>query len=322
MSGTIFVTGVAGFIGSHVAYALLQRGYRVLGVDAEVGHPALIRSRLARLEAHKAFQYVTLDITNQAALEELFKASPSIEIILHFAARAGVRQSKLNPYPYIDANIAGHVSLLEACRALQKVRHIIYASSSAVYGSSISLPFTEKQPIGRPESFYAATKHMNELTAQTYAHLYGFPLTGLRFFTVYGPYGRPDMAYYHFARDIRDAQPVSLWSNDGLSRDFTYIDDVVTAILNLIPLPPEEGTGHIFNVGYGEARKVAELVALLEESLGKSAQLQLSAKPKEDVLQTWADNTALREYCSWQPKVVLEEGIAHFAHWFQRNSPI
>ncbi|MCX5616362.1 SDR family NAD(P)-dependent oxidoreductase, partial [Bombella sp. TMW 2.2559] len=268
MPRTVFVTGVAGFIGFHMARALLARGWTVVGLDSEQSAPEMVSLRLASLQGQPQFHYVRGNVRDQALLTALFAEHPDIDTVLHLAARAGVRQSRLNPHAYIEDNIEGQVSLLEACRSLSQLRHILYASSSAVYGPSAPLPFSEAVPVGEQASFYATTKRMNELTAQTYSHLYGFAQTGMRFFTVYGPLGRPDMACYGFARAIRDGRPLTLWDADGLARDFTYIDDVTEAILQLMDAPAGAGDSRLFNIGYGQPRSVGDLVRCLEGSLG------------------------------------------------------
>lgn len=321
-SRVAFITGVAGFIGSYVARALCTQGWSVLGIDTEQSAPALASLRLASLRGMARFQYVKMDVCDQDALTTLLAKHTEIDTVLHFAARAGVRQSRLNPHAYIKDNIAGQVSLLEACRVLPHLRHNLYASSSSVYGPATPLPFSESVPLEGQASFYAATKRMNELTAQTYSHLYGFAQTGLRFFTVYGPMGRPDMACYGFARAIRDGIPLTLWDEADLARDFTYIDDVVEAILLLIDTPPQRGTSRVFNVGYGQPRPVAELIKGLEVALGQKAIVQRAPKPSEDVLKTWADTTLLQQTIPWRARTSLEDGVQSFGAWFMQNSPL
>lgn len=316
VSRTVFITGVAGFIGSYVARALLECGWNVLGIDSEQSAPEMASLRLAPLHEFSGFYYVRGNIRDQVLLADLFAAHPAIDTVLHLAARAGVRQSRLNPHAYIKDNIEGQVTLLEACRSLSGLKHVLYASSSAVYGPSAPLPFSESVPVGGQASFYATTKRMNELTAQTYSHLYGFAHTGLRFFTVYGPLGRPDMACYGFARAIWNESPLTLWDADGLARDFTYIGDVVAAIIGLIEHPAEEGESRLYNIGYGQPRSVGDLVRCLETSLGKKAIIHRAPKPAEDMLQTWADTAALRKAIPWRPQVTLEEGVERFARWF------
>ncbi len=316
VSRTVFITGVAGFIGSHTARALLAQGWTVVGIDSEQSAPEMVSLRLASLRGQPGFHYTKASVCDRGVLANLFAAHSDIDVALHLAARAGVRQSRLNPYAYIEDNITGQVSLLEACRSLPQLRHILYASSSAVYGESATLPFAEAEAVGAQASFYATTKRMNELTAQTYSHLYGFAHTGMRFFTVYGPQGRPDMACYGFARAIHDGTPLTLWDAEGLARDFTYIDDVVEAILHLMKAPPKAGESRLFNIGYGQPRSVGDLVRCLETSLQKKAIIQKAPKPDEDVLRTWADTTALQKTIPWAPKVPLEEGVKRFVQWF------
>lgn len=316
VSRTVFITGVAGFIGSHMARALLAQGWTVVGIDNEQSTPEMVPLRLASLCGLLRFHYTRANLCNRDVLADLFAAHPDIDVVLHLAARAGVRQSRLNPYAYIEDNIKGQVSLLEACRSLPQLRHILYASSSAVYGPSATLPFSEEAAIGAQASFYATTKRMNELTAQTYSHLYGFAQTGMRFFTVYGPEGRPDMACYGFAKAIHDGTPLTLWDAEGLARDFTYIDDVVAAILHLMETPPAVGESRLFNIGYGEPRSVGDLIRCLETVLKKKAIVQKAPKPAEDMLRTWADTTALKKTIPWAPQIPLEEGIRRFGQWF------
>lgn len=299
-----------------MARAFLDSGWKVVGLDSEQAAPELSSRRLALLRGRPGFHYVRGNVGDRGLLDRLFAEHPDMDTVLHLAARAGVRQSRLMPHAYITDNIAGHVTLLEACRSLLQLRQILYASSSAVYGPSAPLPFSESVPVGGQASFYATTKRMNELTAQTYAHLYGFAQTGLRFFTVYGPWGRPDMACHGFARAIWDGKPITLWDADGLARDFTYIDDVVSAILMLAEVPAGAGENRIFNIGYGKPRSVGDLVRCLERSLGKTARIRKAAKPAEDMLKTWADTTALRKVIAWQPATDLEEGVRRFADWF------
>lgn len=320
-SRAAFITGVAGFIGSHVAKALLARGWSVLGIDTEQAALSLVPLRLTSLQEEEKFHYIKMDVCDQEALTAVLAEHKNIDVVLHFAARAGVRQSRINPHAYIKDNIEGQVSLLEACRILPHLRHILYASSSSVYGPSTPLPFSEAARVEGQASFYATTKRMNELTAHTYSHLYGFTQTALRFFTVYGPLGRPDMACYKFARAIRDGTPLTLWEEVGLARDFTYIDDVVEAILLLMEAPLEEGTNRTFNIGYGKPRYVVDLVRGLERALEQDALIHKAPKPVEDVLTTWADTALLRQQTAWIPRISLEEGVERFGRWFTQNSP-
>ena len=317
---TVLVTGAAGFIGHHVALALLGAGERVVGLDNLNAYydPALKRARCARLSGRPGYRFVEADIADREAMATLFAVEPGITRIVHLAAQAGVRHSMIDPYAYVQANVLGHVILLEEARRLERLRHLVFASSSSVYGLNDSLPFREADRTDRPNSLYAATKRSGELISHAYGHLYGIPQTGLRFFTVYGPWGRPDMAYYGFARAIAEGRPVTLYEGEGLSRDFTYIDDVVDGVLRVLELPPDPVVERvrILNLGNRRSERVSCLIGLLERALGRQAEVRIVPLPAADLMATWASVEAAQELAGWLPRTPLEIGISHFVSWF------
>jgi UDP-glucuronate 4-epimerase len=313
---SILVTGAAGFIGYHAAAALLARGERVTGVDClndyyDVG---LKRARLARLEG-QGFRFVHADIADRDAMFGL--ADEDITHVLHLAAQAGVRYSMVDPYAYVTSNVMGQVVMLEFCRRLPRLAHFTYASSSSVYGLNRDLPFEEGARVDTPSSLYAATKRAGELISHAYRHLYQVPQTGLRFFTVYGPWGRPDMAYYGFARAIMAGEPVTLYAGGTLKRDFTYIDDIVAGVLGALDRPPAADEGaRVLNIGNNRSETVNRLVELLERSLGRRAVIQEVPQPAADVSETWANVDAIGALTGFAPATPLEVGIPRFARWF------
>ncbi len=318
---TVLMTGGAGFIGHHVTLALLDAGEQVIGLDNlnDYYDPALKRARCERLSGRPGYRFVEADIADRDAMAVLFAAEPYITRIVHLAAQAGVRHSMIDPYVYVQANVLGHVTLLEAARRLDRLRHLVFASSSSVYGLNDSLPFREADRTDRPNSLYAATKRSGELISHAYGHLYGIPQTGLRFFTVYGPWGRPDMAYYGFARAITEGRPVTLYEGDGLSRDFTFIDDVVDGVLRVLELPPdpEAERVRILNLGNRRSERVSHLVELLEQALGRRAEIRIVPRPAADLMATWASVDAAQELTGWQPRTALDVGIPQFVSWFR-----
>ena len=316
----ILVTGCAGFIGMHTARALLERGEQVLGVDDLNGYydPGLKRARLARLTPDPAFTWQQLDITDHAAMRDLAAAHPAIDRIVHLAAQPGVRHSLVDPFIYVTTNVMGHLVVLETARLLPKLRHFVYASSSSVYGGNDLMPFTETDNVSRPVSLYAATKRSAELISETYRHLHGLPQTGLRFFTVYGPWGRPDMAVYGFTRAIHTGQPITLYEGDGLARDFTFIDDIVSGILGTLDRPPDpHGPARILNIGNERPEPVAKLVSLLELELNRQAVIERVPRPSTDVEATFASIDAIRTLTGYQPQTTLEEGVSRFVAWWR-----
>ncbi|MDG6095655.1 NAD-dependent epimerase/dehydratase family protein [Acetobacter sp. AN02] len=316
---TILVTGVAGFIGAQVAEALLARGEQVTGVDNLNAYysPALKAARLSRLENHSGFSFRKLDLASPGALDDI--ADPAdITHILHFAAQAGVRFSMDAPRAFIQSNLTGHLEVLEYARRLPALKHLVYASSSSVYGRNTDMPFRETDRTDLPGSFYAVTKRSAELMSESHAHLYGLPQTGLRFFTVYGPWGRPDMACFRFAEAIADRRPVPLYSGEGLQRDFTYIADVVQAVLGVMDQIPAVHQARVLNVGYGKPALVSRFLELLGQELGEEPLVELRERPAADVIATWASTEALRTLTGWTPETGPEAGIAQFVKWFRQ----
>ncbi|WP_298285146.1 NAD-dependent epimerase/dehydratase family protein [Acidocella sp.] len=311
----VLLTGAAGFIGFHTARALLARGYEVVGVD-DLNTYYDVRLKTARRgELGAGFSFYRLDIADHAALARLAEGAA---LIVHVAAQAGVRYSLENPFAYAASNLTGHLSVLEVARHSPTVRHVVYASSSSVYGSGSVLPYSEAERADRPSSLYAATKRADELMSASYTHLFGLKQTGLRFFTVYGPWGRPDMAYFGFAEAIMAGKPVTLYENGTLKRDFTYVDDIVAGILGVIDHPPGDELAHrVFNIGNNRAELVGELVALLERELGKSAVTVSLPKPQADPVETCADVSALNALCGYVPSTRLDEGIPRFVEWYK-----
>jgi UDP-glucuronate 4-epimerase len=315
----VLVTGAAGFIGYHVAEALLARGERVVGVDNLNGYydVRLKQARLARLEGKPGFAFHRADVADREAIHGLVAGDASIDAIVHLAAQAGVRHSLVDPYAYVQSNVMGHLVMLEAARLLPRLRHLVYASSSSVYGANRSLPFREADRVETPLSVYAATKLADEMLSYTYAHLHGLPQTGLRFFTVYGPWGRPDMAYYSFAKAIVAGEPITLYQGGALRRDFTYIDDIVAGVVGCLDRPPD-GTPplRVLNIGNNCSEQVSTLVRLLEAALGRQAIVREAARPLSDVEETFASVEAIGALTGFAPRTSLEEGIPRFAAWF------
>ena len=316
----VLVTGAAGFIGFHVCQALLRQGRAVVGVDNLNTYydPALKRARLAQLEGVAGFSFAPVDIADRSAMMALAADRPDIDEIVHLAAQAGVRHSLVDPYAYVTANVMGHVTVLEMARLLPALRHLVYASSSSVYGGNTKLPFAETDRVDTPVSLYAATKRADELISHAYAHLHGLPQTGLRFFTVYGPWGRPDMAYYSFAEAIMSGRPITLFDGGTLRRDFTYIDDIVDGILRCLADAPA-GTGlpaRVMNIGNNTSEDVARLVSLLEQSLGRRAVIHTAPRPATEVGETCADLGRIEAAVGFVPHTKLDQGIPRFAAWF------
>ena len=313
----VLLTGAAGFIGYHVAEALLSRGALVAGVDDLNPYydVRLKHARLDRLGAHDGFRFHRVDIADHAALRAV---GDDWDVIVHLAAQAGVRYSIDNPFAYAAANLVGHLSVLEVARHALRLKHLVYASSSSVYGAGTPLPYAETARADRPQSLYAATKRADELMSAAYAHLYGIRQTGLRFFTVYGPWGRPDMAYFGFAEAIMAGRPITLYEAGTLKRDFTYIDDIVEGVMGVIEhAPAEVGAHRIFNIGNHRAEFVRDLVQLLEEELGRKAVIVDASRPPADPVETCADLSALAELTGFAPKTNLNQGIKKFVSWYR-----
>lgn len=315
------VTGAAGFIGMHVAEALLRRGEFVVGVDNLNSYydPQLKHDRLARLQRDARFRFECLDMADREGMQTLL-ANGGFGRVVHLAAQAGVRQSISDPHAYADSNLEGFLNILEGCRRAQ-VQRLVYASSSSVYGGSTKLPFSEDDPVDHPVSLYAATKKANELMAHAYSHLYRIPAVGLRFFTVYGPWGRPDMAYYLFTRAILEGKPIDVFNHGRMQRDFTYIDDVVEAVVQLLDRGPVVAAGaaphEVFNVGNHEPVELAEFVATIERALGRKATICNLPMQPGDVPVTFADNRRLRDAVGFTPSTPLAAGIERFVDWYR-----
>ena len=320
----ILVTGAAGFIGSHVCLHLLQRGDEVIGVDDlnDYYDPSLKEARLARLAGHDGFSFVKGDIALPGVLEAAGHGR-AIAKVVHLAAQAGVRYSLENPRAYFRSNVSGHLEVLEFCRAIGTIEHLVYASSSSVYGGNRKVPFSEDDRVDHPVSLYAATKRADELMSHAYAHLYGVPQTGLRYFTVYGPWGRPDMAYWMFTKAILERRPIRVFNHGDLWRDFTYIDDVVRATMNVLDRPPggAEPNHRIYNIGHNNPEHLGRFIELLEELLGVKAIRQYEPMQPGDVEQTFADITRLHDDFGFSPAVPLADGLKRFVDWYRAFVP-
>jgi UDP-glucuronate 4-epimerase len=317
----VLLTGCAGFIGYHVSEALLARGDVVVGVDSlnDYYEVRLKQDRLDRLRAHAGFEFHHLDVSDKEAVERLVTDHGDITGIVHLAAQAGVRHSLVDPYAYVQANVMGHLVVLEAARLLPGLRHLVYASTSSVYGANTKMPFRETDRVDAPVSLYAATKRADELMSHAYAHLFGLPQTGLRFFTVYGPWGRPDMAYFSFARAIVAGEPITLYDEGRLRRDFTYIDDIVAGVVGSLDRPPEDPhVPRLLNIGNHRVEEVRELVRLLEKSLGRKAIIRSAPRPSVDVEATYASVEAIGTLTGFAPTTPLSLGIPRFVAWFER----
>ncbi len=321
VSGAVLVTGVAGFIGMHVAEALLARETHVIGLDNLNPYydVRLKEARLGRLSGRTGFSFHQMDISDHDALLGLVaRQNKDIGAIIHLAAQAGVRYSLIDPFAYAQSNLLGHLAVLEAARRLDGLRHLVYASSSSVYGANRRLPFAETDRVDAPVSLYAATKRADELMSHAYTHLFGLPQTGLRFFTVYGPWGRPDMAYYSFARAIAAGEPITVYDGGRLKRDFTYIDDIVAGILGCLAAPPTgKAPQRVLDIGNHRSEEVGTLIGLLEQALGRRAIVRDAPRPETDVEETCADVDAITALTGYAPSTRLSEGVPRFAAWFR-----
>ena len=308
----VLVTGAAGFIGMHCVQRLLARGDKVIGIDSLSDYypVKLKRDRLKQLK-HRNFAFEKVDISKEKSLSAVFKGKP--DAVLHLAAQAGVRYSLENPAAYVQANLVGFANLLECCRRWPP-RHLVFASSSSVYGANTKLPWSETDNVDHPVSFYAATKKSNELMAHVYSHLYKLPATGLRYFTVYGPWGRPDMSPVLFARAIMEGKPIPVFNRGDMQRDFTYIDDIVTGTLRVLDRP---AAYTIYNIGNHTPVALIDYIAALERALGKKAKLQMKPMQPGDVKATYADTRALRKAVGFAPSTPLQAGLQRFAAWFR-----
>ncbi|MFL6798039.1 MAG: NAD-dependent epimerase [Xanthobacteraceae bacterium] len=332
MRDTVLVTGAAGFIGMHVARRLAAAGRAVVGIDNMNAYydPRLKQARLDELARSPTFRFIRLDIADRIAMGELFAAHGFADVV-HLAAQAGVRHSLVEPHAYADANLTGFLNILEGCRH-NGCRHLVYASSSSVYGANRRVPSRINDNVAHPLSLYGATKKANELMAHAYSHLFGLPATGLRFFTVYGPWGRPDMAMWLFAEAIGQGRPIKLFNHGHMRRDFTYIDDAVEAVLRLLSRPaapneawsgeaPDAGSSsapwRLYNIGNSRPVDVTRVVELLERALGKTATRELLPMQPGDVLETCADTQELERAVGFSPHTPIEEGIARFVDWLK-----
>ncbi|MCE5393517.1 MAG: NAD-dependent epimerase [Acidithiobacillus sp.] len=329
MNARVLVTGAAGFIGFHLSRRLLADGYTVHGIDNLNGYydPGLKRSRLSQLEGHPAFTFQRLDLADREGVAVLFDRWP-FDMVIHLAAQAGVRHSLRAPHDYADSNLLGFLNILEGCRK-QQVSHLLFASSSSVYGANSRLPYSVHDPVDHPVSLYAASKRAGELMAHSYAHLYRIPSTGLRFFTVYGPWGRPDMAYFSFTQKILAGKKIPVFNHGQMRRDFTYIDDIVEAVVRLLPhapqgqnLWPEDPASsaapfRIFNIGNHQPVALMDFIQILEQVLQKKADLELLPMQDGDVLATYADVQELQELVDFAPRTDLAEGLSAFVDWYR-----
>lgn len=328
----ILVTGAAGFIGYALALRLLERGDTVHGIDNlnDYYDVALKKARLERLSTREKFSFERLDIADRGAMESLF-ARRKFGAVMNLAAQAGVRYSIENPEPYIQSNIVGFCHILEGCRH-SGVGHLVFASSSSVYGANTRLPFSEHDNIDHPISLYAATKKANELMAHTYAHLYGLPATGLRFFTVYGPWGRPDMALFKFTKSILGGKPIQVYNNGNMVRDFTYVDDIVEGVIRVIDRPAQPDPAwngaapdparsrapyRIYNIGNNKPVQLMRYIEVLEQCLGKKARFEMLPMQPGDVPATMADVSALQADIGYRPGTTVEEGVPRFVEWYR-----
>ena len=327
----VLVTGAAGFIGMHCIERLLARGDHVVGIDNlnDYYDVALKESRLSRIADHAAFRFHRVSIEDKEAMAGIF-AEEKPDRVIHLAAQAGVRYSLENPHAYIDANLQGFMNILEGCRH-NDVAHLAYASSSSVYGGNAQMPFSEHHSVDHPVSLYAATKKANELMAHTYSHLYGLPTTGLRFFTVYGPWGRPDMALFLFTDAIRNGRPIDIFNQGAMVRDFTYIDDIVEGVIRVLdktatpdpdfdPMNPDPGTStapfRVFNIGNGNPTPLMDYIGALEDALGMTAEKNMMSMQPGDVPATSADTSELRDWVGFAPNTDVRDGVQRFVDWY------
>jgi len=316
---SILVTGAAGFIGFHVSQALLEKGEEVIGVDNlnDYYEVSLKKARLKQLKSKEAFIFHNVDISNR---REMMKISSDhwqeVTHVVHLAAQAGVRYSLENPFAYADSNLNGQLVMLEICRNLPKLQHLVYASSSSIYGGNTKLPFSIGDRTDTPVSLYAATKKAGELMAYSYSHLYGIPATGLRFFTVYGPWGRPDMAYFSFTKAIFEDQPIRVFNSGDMKRDFTYIDDIVAGVVACMRKKPQEHK--VYNLGNNRSEKLMDMIAILEQAVGKKAELKMEKMQPGDVKETFANISESQQAFDFSPKTTIQEGLPKFVNWYKQ----
>jgi UDP-glucuronate 4-epimerase len=318
---TVLVTGAAGFIGYHVAEALLARGERVIGVDIlnDYYDVNLKNARRDRLKRHSGFKFVKIDICDKKAMFDLAAANSEITTIIHLAAQAGVRYSLQNPFAYIESNVIGHLVMLEMCRRMEGLKHFVYASSSSVYGGNTKMPFSVDDPTDTPVSIYAATKKADELMSHSYSHLFAIPATGLRFFTVYGPWGRPDMAAYIFLDALFSGKTIPVFNHGEMMRDFTYVDDIVKGVLAVADGPPSgDGAPHmVYNIGNNRSEPLMRFIGLIEKAAGRKAEIDFQPMQPGDVPATYADISAIQNDFGFEPSTTIDEGIPRFVEWYR-----
>lgn len=321
----ILITGVAGFIGYHLAQRLLTDGEQVYGIDNlnDYYDVSLKKARLEQLLPRSGFTFQYLDISDRAAMANLFQ-NQQFDRVVHLAAQAGVRYSLQNPHAYVDSNLVGFTNILEGCRQA-KIQHLVFASSSSVYGSNTKVPFSVEDNVDRPISLYAATKKANELMAHSYSHLYNLPMTGLRFFTVYGAWGRPDMAYFKFVKAIAEDKPIEVYNFGKMQRDFTYIDDVIEGVVRVMYKVPQHSDTQapykLYNIGNHSPVELLEFIKSIEQAMGKSAKKNFLPMQPGDVLSTYADVDELIKDVDFQPTTPIQEGIAKFVRWYKEYYP-
>jgi UDP-glucuronate 4-epimerase len=320
---TVLITGAAGFIGFHLAQALLARGERVVGLDNVNNYydVRLKEARLAELAKHKAFRFEKRDIAAPGAVAELLAGADGIDRVVHLAAQAGVRYSLTNPQAYIEANIVGHFNVLEACRRQPGLKHLVYASSSSVYGGNKKLPFSVDDKVDRPVSLYAATKAADELMSHCYSHLYGLPATGLRFFTVYGPWGRPDMSAFIFTKAILEGKPIKVFNHGDMRRDFTFVDDIVAGVIAALDRPPGsngEAPHRRYNLGNHRSEQLLRFIELIERATNRKAIIEFDEMQPGDVKETYADIEAATRDLGFHPRTSIDEGLPRFVDWYRK----
>jgi UDP-glucuronate 4-epimerase len=317
---TVLVTGAAGFIGYHTCKVLLDAGRPVIGIDNLNNYyeVSLKQARLSVLQEIKGFTFIKADISDQDAMASVVSANPSISEVVHLAAQAGVRYSLIDPFAYLRANVEGHLVLMESVRELKNLKHFVYASSSSVYGNSQKLPLAVGDPTDSPQSLYGATKKTMELFSHSYGQLYGLPQTGLRFFTVYGPWGRPDMAPMIFSRKILAGEAIDVFNNGKMARDFTYVEDIVAGVIGCLANPPKNDViNPIYNIGNNNAESLMRFIEILEDALGIKAEINFMPMQPGDVKETYADIEATRRDFGFEPKTALDEGILKFVEWYR-----
>jgi UDP-glucuronate 4-epimerase len=320
---TVLVTGAAGFIGYHLSEALVARGERVVGLDNVNAYydVRLKEARLEQLQRHKAFRFEKRDIAAPGAVAELLAGGDEIDRVVHLAAQAGVRYSLTNPQAYIEANVIGHFNVLEACRAHRGLKHLVYASSSSVYGGNKHLPFSVDDKVDQPVSLYAATKAADELMSHCYSHLYRIPATGLRFFTVYGPWGRPDMSAYIFTKAILEGQPIKVFNHGDMMRDFTYVDDIVAGVVAALDSPPADGgaaTQRRYNLGNHRSEPLMRFIELIERATNRKAIIEFDELQPGDVKETYADIEAATRDLGFHPRTAIDDGLPKFVDWYRK----